>query len=82
MLCKGEKISQALTILGGLQTTLDHSKNPDLAGNLDALYDYMARRLVQGNARNDLGALEEVIELLREIKSGWDAIPEMLRKAS
>ncbi len=79
---KGEKIGQALAIIGGLQNTLDHSKNPELAGNLDALYDYMMRRLVQGNARNESEALDEVIGLLREIKSGWDAIPEMLRKAS
>ena len=42
----------------------------------------MGRRLLEGNARNDPDALDEVIRLLREVKSGWDAIPEMLRQAS
>ena len=54
----------------------------DLAEKLDALYEYMGRRLLEGNARNDPDALDEVIRLLREVKSGWDAIPEMLRQAS
>lgn len=79
---KGEKLGQAIAIIGGLRSSLDHGKGGPLADNLDALYDYMARRLLQGNMHNDPDALDEVIRLLREIKSGWDAIPEMLREAS
>lgn len=79
---KGEKLGQAITIIGGLRSMLDHARGGDLAANLDALYDYMSRRLLQGNARNETEALDEVIRLLREIKSGWDSIPEMLRLAS
>lgn len=79
---KGTKLSQAITILDGLRSFLDHRQGGDLAEKLDALYEYMSRRLMQGNARNDPTALEEVIRLLREIKGGWDAIPEALRNAS
>jgi len=79
---KGEKISQAITILDGLRSMLDHNQNRELASNLDALYEYMARRLVQGNARNEVAALDEVIRLLREIKAGWDGIPEVLRRSA
>ncbi|WP_295401277.1 flagellar export chaperone FliS [uncultured Thiocystis sp.] len=79
---KGEKLSQAITIIDGLRTCLDHGKGLDLAEKLEALYEYMSRRLLEGNLRNDLGALDEVSRLLREIKSGWDAIPQMLRQAS
>jgi flagellar protein FliS len=79
---KGEKLGQAITIIDGLRSMLDHGQGGELATNLDALYEYMTRRLAQGNARNDLEALDEVIRLLREIKSGWDGIPEMLRRAS
>lgn len=79
---KGEKVSQAIAIIDGLRASLDHGKGADLAEKLEALYEYMNRRLLEGNARNDLDALDEVSRLLREIKSGWDAIPELLRRAS
>ena len=79
---KGEKLGQAITIIDGLRGLLDHNQGADLAEKLDALYEYMGRRLLEGNARNDPDALDEVIRLLREVKSGWDAIPEMLRQAS
>ncbi|MBK5964132.1 flagellar export chaperone FliS [Thiocystis minor] len=79
---KGEKVGQAITIIDGLRASLDHGKGVDLAEKLEALYEYMNRRLLEGNAHNDLAALDEVSQLLREIKSGWDAIPELLRRAS
>ncbi|WP_435104266.1 flagellar export chaperone FliS [Arhodomonas sp. AD133] len=78
---KGERIGKAIGILDGLRGGLDHQAGGDLAANLDALYDYMQRRLVSANARNDAAALDEVIALLREIKEGWDAIPAEARNA-
>ncbi|MBT8766444.1 flagellar export chaperone FliS [Metapseudomonas boanensis] len=71
---KGELIGKAIAIIGGLRDGLDHQKGGELAGNLDSLYEYMASRLMQANLKNDLGLLDEVAELLREIKSAWDAI--------
>jgi flagellar protein FliS len=47
-----------------------------MAANLSNLYDYMIRRLMEGHAANDMDALDEVASLLREIKRGWDAIPD------
>jgi len=79
---KGNKLTQAISIIGGLRSSLDLSQGGDLAGNLDALYEYMTRRLLQANIHNDTDALDEVIRLLREIKSAWDGIPDLLRQAS
>ncbi|WP_019624354.1 flagellar export chaperone FliS [Thioalkalivibrio thiocyanoxidans] len=80
---KGEKIGKAIDIVESLRSVLDHKHNPELSGNLDALYQYMSRRLLEGNAQNDPAALDEVAKLLREIKAGWDEIPpeERQRKA-
>ncbi|MDV7398396.1 flagellar export chaperone FliS, partial [Arthrospira platensis SPKY1] len=46
----------------------------DIAANLDRLYDYMQRRLVEANLRSDIALLDEVAELLRPVKEAWDAI--------
>ncbi|NNM01577.1 MAG: flagellar protein FliS, partial [Gammaproteobacteria bacterium] len=42
--------------------------------NLDQLYDYMNRQLVFANLHNDVEKLNEVYELLGEIRAGWDGI--------
>lgn len=71
---RGENISWAISILDGLRDGLDIGKGGEIAGNLDDLYEYMGRRLLEANLRSDQTILDEVIELLREIKSAWDAI--------
>lgn len=77
---KGERIGKAISILEGLRASLDHAIGGDLATNLDALYDYCQRRLLEANVHSDTGALDEAGRLLREIKQGWDAIPAESRR--
>lgn len=76
---KGKHISWAISIIDGLRSSLDMKAGGKLAENLDDLYDYMGRRLLDANLHNDAAALDEVTRLLLEIKQGWDAIPEALR---
>ena len=71
---KAEQISWAISIIGGLQGALDMEAGGEIAQNLDGLYDYMARRLVEANLNNDVEILDEVLGLLLEIKSAWDVI--------
>ncbi len=72
---KGESISMAISIIDGLRVSLDKSAGGDIAQNLDDLYEYMGRVLLQANLKNDVSLLDEVSGLLNEIKSAWDAIP-------
>jgi flagellar protein FliS len=71
---KGALIARAIAILAALRGWLDMERGGEIAQNLERLYDYMERRLMQAHAENDPAILDEVAGLLREIKLGWDAI--------
>ncbi len=71
---KGVMIGKAVSILGGLQDSLDANADEQITSNLDSLYDYMQRRLLEANVKNDPDLLDEVSDLLLTIKDGWDAI--------
>jgi flagellar protein FliS len=75
MAAKGEAISRALAIINdGLKASLDHAQGGKIAGYLADLYDYMSRRLVVANLRNDRAAMLEVTQLLGELRGSWAAI--------
>lgn len=79
---KGNAISKAIDIIvNGLNAALDHEAGGDIAADLAALYDYMARRLMQANLRNDEAVLTEVDGLLANIASAWAQIDESSRQA-
>lgn len=71
---KGELISKAIGIIGGLREGLDLETSIDSLGNLDNLYVYMMKRLAEANIKTDPKILDEVADLLRTVKDGWDAI--------
>lgn len=71
---KGEAIGRAIGLIDGLRTSLDKDRGGEIANNLEALYDYMMRRLVEANLRDDARRLDEVAGLLDEIRSGWHAL--------
>lgn len=72
---KGSHISWAISIIDGLRVSINKDAGGEIAENLDNLYDYMERRLVEANLKNDTSILDEVSGLLMEIKGAWDAIP-------
>jgi flagellar protein FliS len=72
---KVRQITWGMNIINGLRSSLDHQQGGDIVANLDSLYEYMGRRLQESSINNDVTALDEVVTLLTEIKSGWDEIP-------
>lgn len=79
---KGSHISWAIAIIGGLRGSLNKEAGGAIAQNLDDLYDYMCRRLVQANLDNRPELLDEVTVLLRELKNGWESIPPEVQKSA
>jgi flagellar protein FliS len=71
---KGMLISKAIGIVGGLREGLDLENKAEEVGRLDNLYVYMMKRLAEANIKTDPRILDEVADLLRTVKDGWDAI--------
>ena len=75
---KGRHISWAISLINGLSVSLDRDQGGEIAQNLSDLYEYMCNRLLEANINNNLAYLDEVADLMRQIKSGWNAVPELL----
>ena len=72
---KGNAISKAIDIIdNGLCAVLDHKSGGEISADLEALYDYMTRRLLLANLRNDPALLTEVDGLLENLASAWAQI--------
>jgi flagellar protein FliS len=71
---KGALVGKAISIIAGLRHALNKEAGGEIASNLDALYDYMERRLLEASAENSVDKLEEVYGLIGEIKAAWLAI--------
>jgi flagellar protein FliS len=71
---KGVAFAKAIGILSELRRSLNHDVEPVLTGRLDALYDYISRRLVHAQLHDDLRALDESERLISPIRQAWHAI--------
>jgi flagellar secretion chaperone FliS len=66
--------SRALTILHGLETSLDHQRGGEIAPGLAAIYRE-ARRLLRAASRaSDPKRAEQARDMLRAIAGAWTAI--------
>jgi flagellar secretion chaperone FliS len=85
---KGKALEKALEVINALQSNLNMEKGGQIATNLQAIYIYLTRRLLEGDIRKDLTAFDEALRILSELKEAWAAIaspsrskPEAIREA-
>lgn len=71
---KGQCISRASAIIESLRSSLDMEVGGEISSNLNDLYLYMLDRLSDAAVNNDPEILDEVSDLIKQIKSAWDAI--------
>lgn len=72
---KARALTKAQDIINELLCALDYEKGGSIAKNLDSLYNYMLRRIIHVDLKNDLRAVDEVIGMLTELKAAWEEIP-------
>lgn len=79
---KAKLLHSCVTLIAELRGSLDLIKGGALAQNLSDLYDYIARRLLLANVRDEVAALDEAVSLLGEIRSAWIAIGPQVRASA
>lgn len=67
-------VGKIIGIINGLRGSLNFQEGGEIAVNLDALYDYMITRIDNASPESEAQALDEVSELISQVKSGWDEI--------
>jgi len=78
---RAKQLNKASAIILALRDFLDFEKGGEVAANLDALYDYMTRAIIEANTQQSAEKIQEVIDLLLELKVGWNGMPLDIKKA-
>ncbi len=71
---KIEHISKVTDIINALDSALDFEKGGEIAKNLHMLYDFIDRSLLTVHAKNDKQLVDDLIEILENLKEGWEGI--------
>lgn len=76
---RSRSIHRAVAIVGELRASLNMEAGGQIAANMADLYEYCGRQLVRANLENRPELLDEVGNLLREIRGAWIQIPSLPR---
>ncbi|MBN2061389.1 MAG: flagellar export chaperone FliS [Deltaproteobacteria bacterium] len=71
---KNEKLSKVINIIGELKCSLDFDQGGDVSKNLEAIYTYLMNRIVEGDLTRNSAVLDEVINILSELREAWQGI--------
>lgn len=71
---RGNRINSAISIVLGLQDSLDTDSGSELAYDLDVLYAYIQQTLLKAHQKGDEALLDECAQLIINISSAWREI--------
>lgn len=75
---KNTNIIKAQKIVQELMVTLN--MDLEVSQNIMSLYDYMNRRLIEANIKNEVAILEEVEGLVTEFRDTWKQVIQVNRQ--
>lgn len=79
---KGKQINWAISIIGGLRSSLDFEKGGEIAANLESLYEFTVHSLTRANAENTTEGLDAALAVMLQVKEGWDGIRQQAMQSS
>src|SRR5947209_5260624 len=68
------KIRRAEDIIAHLRETLDHDQGGQIALRLSAIYSFCLRHLMQARFDRDATKIDQVSEMLAQLRDSWAAI--------
>ena len=71
---KADAVIKAQDIINELMCSLNFEKGGKIANNLESLYNYMLRRILQGDLNKDVRPIDEVIGIFTELLSAWKEV--------
>lgn len=74
----GTCIIKAQDIISEFRCSLDMKY--DISHQLEQLYDYMYRRLVDANIKKDIGIIEEILGFAKELRDTWEKAIKIARQ--
>ena len=74
---KAKNLSKSLSILYGLQTSLDFDKALEIATNLFQLYEYCRQEIIKGFSQKIENGIVKAISIINQILEGWEEIPSL-----
>lgn len=77
---KDKEINRFLSCIEELNCALAPEVAPEMASNLERLYDFFTFQALQANMRNNPDVLEPVIKILVDLKKTWIQVSEKLQK--
>ena len=77
---KSKNLSKSLSIIYGLQTSLDFDKALDIANSLFQLYEYCRHEIIKGFSQKIEDGIIAAIDVINQIMEGWEEIPSLERK--
>tara|TARA_B100000989_G_scaffold283533_1_gene249506 strand:- start:230 stop:667 length:438 start_codon:yes stop_codon:yes gene_type:complete len=72
---KSKNLSKSLSIIYGLQTSLDFDKALEISNNLFQLYEYCRQEIIKGFSQKIEGGILKAIDVIKKIMEGWEEIP-------
>ena len=69
------KQDKSLSIIYGLQTSLDFDKALEIANNLFQLYEYCRYEIIRGFSQKIEDGIIKAIDVVNQIMEGWEEIP-------
>lgn len=74
-------LSRAQKIMLEMYAGLKFEVNPELCQRVGALYMFVYHKLIDGNAKHDVGALDDALKILRMERETWQILCDKVAAA-
>ena len=75
---KSKHFSRAISIIYGLQSSLDFEKGGDIANNLFQLYEYGRVKLIEDLGKGVANDTPQAIEVIASIRDAWEEMGKQI----